>query len=118
VDAAQSNIERRSQEFMKENEFLLDEGSLLALQRVVVQGAEIERELSKEVVDAADAAAYATRELTAAIRDPLTSPRRIQELETQRTRAMKIHETKSAAFREFDGFMQRASEARRQVSSE
>ena len=100
---------------MKENEFLLDEGSLAALQRVIVQGAEIERELSKEAVNAADAAAYATRELTAAIRDPSTSPRRIQELETQRTRAMKIHETKSAAFHKFDDFMQRASEARQQV---
>jgi len=88
------------------------------LQRIVVQGAPIATALSGEAVEAANLAASITRDLAAAIKDPSTSPRGIEELERNRARARKTQKHKSATFQEFDEFMQRAVEARRRKEGE
>jgi hypothetical protein len=74
MDAPQSGVEREAREFAEENESIVEEGGLQAVQRVFVQGAEITQAWSREAVEAANYAASVTRDLAAAIRDHSTVP--------------------------------------------
>ena len=107
-----SDVERQANEFMEENQPLLEDGSLSVVQRIFVQGAQIARSLSDETVDVANNLTAVTRSLAAAIRDPSTRPREIQDLETEREHLLPIYERKSAAFQRFSDFMDRVDEAR------
>ena len=87
MDAAQSDAEREAQAFIEENEPLLEDGGLLTVQRIFVQGVQI-------------------------IKAPSTSPRVIHELEAEYARMVPLYERKNKAFQQFSDFMDRVEEAR------
>ena len=111
VSETQSDIERAAQEFMDENEPLLDEGGIATLQKVIIQGANIFTELSAEVVEAANRYTVATQALTAAIENPATRPRRVSELELERDRLQPVYERKNRICEVFRTFIDRAKAA-------
>jgi hypothetical protein len=112
VDAAQSDAEREAQAFIEENEPLLEDGGLLTVQRIFVQGVQIIKALSDETVDVANDVTDVANDLAAAIRDPSTSPRAIHELEAEYARMVPLYERKNKAFQQFSDFMDRVEEAR------
>jgi hypothetical protein len=85
VSESQSDVEREACEFMEENEPLLNEGGVSALQKIYVQGAPITTDLSAEAVDAANELADATRALAETMRNPATRPRETFERERDRS---------------------------------
>jgi hypothetical protein len=101
VDAAQSDAEREAQAFIEENEPLLEDGGLLTVQRIFVQGVQIIKALSDETVDVANDVTDVANDLAAAIRDPSTSPRAIHELEAEYARMVPLYERKNKAFQQF-----------------
>ena len=112
MDAAQSDAEREAQAFIEENEPLLEDGGLLTVQRIFVQGVQIIKALSDETVDVANDVTDVANDLAAAIRDPSTSPRVIHELEAEYARMVPLYERKNKAFQQFSDFMDRVEEAR------
>jgi deoxyribodipyrimidine photolyase len=62
---------------------------------------------SKDVVEETNRAAAAKRNLAAAIRDPTTSARRLQELEEEDKRASAIYESSTVASKELQDFLER-----------
>jgi hypothetical protein len=102
-----SAIARQIREFIQENESLLSGGSATVLGRVFTQGASIFTTYSKDVVEETNRAAAAKRNLAAAIRDPTTSARRLQELEEEDKRASAIYESSTVASKELQDFLER-----------
>ena len=102
-----SAIARQIRGFIEENEPLLSGGSATVLGRVFTLGANIFTTYSKDVVEETNRAAAAKRNLAAAIRDPTTSARRLQDLEEEDKRASAIYESSTAASQELQGFLER-----------
>jgi hypothetical protein len=107
----QSDVERRAQEFIEENEVLLDNGGYATLQRVVTHSAHIGTELAEEVTEATNRYAAANRAFTGAIRNTSTRPRKIYELEREVERLKPIYEHKKGLNEKFTAFMERAASA-------
>lgn len=74
VNEAPSETEREAQEFMDENEDLLDDAGFTTLQRLVTQGSYIGKDLADDVTEAANRYAAAARALTEAIRPEHFAP--------------------------------------------
>ena len=111
VSETQSDVEQAAQEFMDENEPLLDEGGVATLQKVIIQASSIFTELSAEGVEAANHYATTTRSLAEAIRDPATRPRRVSELELEKKQLQPIYERKNRLIEDFRAFIDRANAA-------
>jgi hypothetical protein len=107
----QSDVERRAQEFMEENEGLLDEGGYATLQRVVTQGSHVGKDLAEETTEAANQYAAANRAFAEAVRNTNTRPRTIFELEREVERLKPIYEHKKGLHDEFSAFVARAASA-------
>jgi len=101
----------RAQEFMEENEVLLDKGDYATLQRVVTQGSHVGTELAEEVREAANRYAAANRAFAEAMRNTSTRPLKIYELEGEVERLKPIYEHKKGLSEEFSAFMARAASA-------
>lgn len=109
-----NDIEGEARRFIEENEPLLDEGTVTVLGRVFVQGANMTTDLSAWAVEASNQAERVIRTLTEAIKDPSTPAPRLQDLESERTRALELHEHRGKVFQEFVEFLDRVSAQRQQ----
>jgi hypothetical protein len=107
----QSDVERRAQDFMEENEVLLDKGGYATLQRVVTQGSHIGIELTNDVTEVANRYAAANRAFAEAMRNTSTRPLKIFEVEREVERLKRIYEHKKGLNEEFSTFMARAASA-------
>jgi hypothetical protein len=107
----QSDVERRAQEFMEENEVLLDKGGYATLQRVVTQGSHIGIELTNDVTEVANRYAAANRAFAEAMRNTSMRPLKIYEVEREVERLKPIYEHKKGLNEEFSTFMARAASA-------
>lgn len=111
VDEVVSEAEHEVQEFMDENEELLDEGGYAALQRLVTQGLYVSRDLSVDATETTNQLTAATRSFTEAIKDPNTRPRKLFELERGVERLKQVYKRKNQLIEEFSAFMDRAKSA-------
>jgi hypothetical protein len=111
VDEARSDAEREAQEFMNENEGLLDQGGFTTLQRLVTQGSYIGKDLAEELTETANAYAAANRSFAEAIKNSSTRPRRIFELEREVERLKPDYERKKQLNEEYGAFLDRAASA-------
>jgi hypothetical protein len=101
------DVTRAIRGFIEENEPLLNSASALILGRIFTQGVKVFTTINEEVVEGANHAAAAKRELAAAINDSTTSPRRLQELEKEEARASQVNAARAAASKELDNFLHR-----------
>lgn len=111
VDDAPSDAEREAQEFMDENEDLLDEGGYATLQRLLTQGFNVSKDLTIELAETARLYAPARRALNEAMKNPNTRPRRIYELEREVEQLEPVYKRKKRLNDEFDKFLDRAKSA-------
>jgi hypothetical protein len=118
VSESQSDIEHEAQEFMEENEPLLDEGGFDTLHKMLLQGLRISKDLKEETEAAGNTFAAATRALTEAIKNPTTRPRKVFELERERDRLKPTYERKNRMSEEFSAFIDRAKAAYKQRGGE
>jgi len=113
-----TDVEQGAREFMEENEALLEEEGIAALQRIIEQGVNLYTALSVETVEAANHAAEAARNLAEAIRNTSFPPRRVEELETEHARALEVYEHRNRVFEDFSSFMEQALSVYRQRTGE
>ncbi len=106
------DVSREIRGFIQENEGLLEEASALVLGRVFTQGVGMFTTISDEVIEATNRATAAKNAFSAAIRNPTTPPRRLQELEAEDARASSISATRTAALQELDAFLRRVENLR------
>lgn len=106
------DVSREIRGFIEDNERLLEEASALVLGRVFTQGVGMFTTISEEVVEATNRATAAKNAFSAAIRNPTTPPRRLQELEAEDARASSISATRTAALQELDAFLRRVETLR------
>jgi hypothetical protein len=118
VDEAVSEAEHEAQEFMDENEDLLDEGGYATLQRIVTQGLYASRDLSVDVTGTANQLAAANQALAEAIRNPNTRPRKLFELEREVERLKPVYDRKNQLIEELSAFMDRAKLAYKREGGE
>ena len=111
VDEARSDTEREAQEFMDENEDLLDEGGYATLQKIFIQASGIAKELSAETVEVTNRLAAAQRAVNEGVQDPSIRPRRLFELERERDRLEPTYERKKRAWDNFSAFIERVKSA-------
>jgi hypothetical protein len=107
----QSDVERRAQEFMEENEVLLDKDGYATLQRVVIQGSHVGTELADKVTEAANRYAAANRAFAEAMRNTSTRPLKIYELEGDVEWLKPIYEHQNGLHEELSAFMARVASA-------
>ena len=105
-------IEQQARDFMEENRPLLDDGELVAINRVFTLGARISVALSAQAVEAANEATAATKAVTNAVRNRSTPAARLNRLEKKRKELTEIAARKRQQFEEFDDFMKEVEAAR------
>lgn len=118
VDEARSDVEREAQEFIDENEDLLDEGGYATLQKVFIHASSIATELSAETVDVTNRLAAAQRAVNEGVQGPTMRPRRLFELERERDRLEPTYERKKRAWDDFSDFVERVKSAYKREGGE
>lgn len=107
VDEARSEVEREAQEFIDDNEDLLDEGGYATLQKVLMHASRIATDLSLETVHVTNRLTAAQRAVNEGVQNPTMRPRRLFELERERDRLEPIYERKKRAWDDFSAFIER-----------
>jgi hypothetical protein len=118
VDDAPGDAEREAQEFMDENEDLLDEGGYATLQRLLTQGYKAKRDLIVELTEVTKRYASAKRALNEAVGNSSMRARRIYELEREVERLKPVLERKKRLNEEFTEFIDRAESAYKREGGE
>jgi hypothetical protein len=118
VDEVRSNAEREAQEFMDENEGLLDKGGFTTLQRLVTQGSYIGKDLTEDLTETTNELVAANRSLAGAVKNSSTRPRRIFELERDVERLKPVYERKKQLNEEYGAFLDRAATAYKRKGGE
>lgn len=118
MDEARSDAERKAQEFMDENEDLLDEGGYATLQKIFIESSSIATELSAETVNATNRLAAAQRAVNEGTKDPTVRPRKLFELERKRDWLRPTYERKRRAWDDFSAFIERVKSAYRREGGE
>lgn len=118
VDDTPSDAEREAQEFMDENEGLLNKGGYATLQRLLTQGFRAQENLTVELAETTKQHTAARRALNEAIGNPNTRPMKMYELEREVEQLEPSVERKKRLYEEFGVFIERAKSAYKREGGE